>query len=134
MSTQHYDGKPLTPRARFFLWFHAPSSVAAGATVYMGGSNVNAEARASFTVPFACTARKITARSEAAAGAGESYVYTLRVNGAPTALTVTIGGAVETDDTFDADVAIAEDQYISVQLVVSAAAVSLRHTVTIEFD
>lgn len=108
-------------------------SVVAGSTVYIycgdqlgettGTFDATETLRAIYLVTRKGILRNLIASSSLAPGVGETFVYTVMVNGVPTALTVTISGAVQVwgSDLVNAVRVIVGD-YVSLQLVTSAAA------------
>ena len=79
--------------------------------------------------------RNMVGFAAAAPGAGESFVYTMRVNGANTALTVTISGAVQQTgiDTTNIVVVNSGDR-VTVSSVTSVTAVACAHHTAFDFE
>jgi len=120
-------------RARSFFAVLTWGTVAADSTIYLSTAGSNAvEADIEFPIPFDCTLRNLRAHATGAPGAGESYAYTLRKNGADTALTCTISdSATDGADTANAVAASAGDRICN-KLVTSAGAAVVKHTVSFE--
>jgi len=103
------------------------AAVAAFATTYLGVNAENAtEAATAFRVARAGIITEMRFWSDTAPVGGETYIYTLRVNGVDTAITSITTGAATDSYSFGA-VAVAEGAKLSVKLVVSGAAVATRH-------
>jgi len=81
------------------------------------------------------TIKNLAAAVLDAAGAGQSYVYTVRKNGAGTVITCTISGATDkrAQDLVNSVTAAVGD-YLTIQVVTSAGAAATRHTVFLEFE
>jgi hypothetical protein len=75
------------------------------------------EASVQYPVPAAGTVQRLYARVEAAPGGSRSWVFTLRKNGASTALTCTIGSAATTCNNTTNTVAFAPGDLITVHVV-----------------
>ena len=84
----------LEPAPGFQLFATTVGTVAAGATVYLGSNGVQAtESDTWWRVPLAGTVIGFTAVTNAASpGSGKNYTYTVRLNGASTAMTGQISG------------------------------------------
>ena len=67
------------------------------------------------------------ARSSNPAGAGETFIYTVMLNGAPTALAVQIGGAVQQAANAVGAIAVVPEDRLTIRLVTSAAAAATQH-------
>jgi len=107
----------------------AAANLVTGATVYLpifgGPANHAAEVRAEQYFSVACTLRNLRVHSHNPPGAGESYIFTVRVNGGATLLTATIAGAVDTEGTDLVNgIAIAPGDYVTMQIISSVAAVA----------
>jgi len=85
-----------------------------------------------FRMPFNCVVRNFYARILAAAGAGESYVFTVRRNGANTPITCTIAGAadVECNDLVN-EQAYDQGDLFSICIVASLNAVGRQYVVSL---
>ena len=107
-------------------------------TRYMnpGGSILhNNDIDARMRIPYTCTIRNLYLRSDVPAGAGETFIYTIMLNGIATAITGTIGGAaaVEANDLVNA-IAVALGDEISLRIVASLNAAVAYHSLSIELD
>ncbi len=71
-----------------------------------------AEDQRQTVMPVACTAKNIVIEIDANTNA-DATVFTLRVNGADTALTVSVAAGTSGTFVFDADVSIAEEDLVS---------------------
>jgi len=113
------------------------NDVAAGGTSYMvsvegygNGGNTQAaetECMCGLIITRRGTIKSLAIHSEVAPGAGESFTYTLRINGVATALTFTIEGAAATSNSIEANVAVAVGDRVTVQLVTSVGAAACTH-------
>jgi len=104
---------------------HRAASQAAAATVQTRvpvhrGGKINAKA--------------IHAITSVAPGAGQSNTCTLRVNGAPSALTCQIGGAGVVEASFAADVELIDTDVIDIDCTTTAGAAGATVDVTIEAE
>ena len=79
--------------------------------------------------------RNLVVTSKAAPGAGQTFIYTVRVNGVATALTVTLSGAaaVNGSDLVNSVRVVVGDR-VSVQLVTSAASSATNHTADLSYN
>lgn len=112
------------------------ATVAANTTIYLGNFGANAtEATVALPMPFSGTIRNLFAASSAAAGAAQTFTYTLRKNGVAQAVTTTITGAsqVANNDTTHSVSFVAGDT-IDVQLVTTAGATAAAHALSVEVD
>ena len=92
----------------------------------MAGANGNAE----FPVPFNGAIEAIFAHSALAPGAGETFEYTLILNGVPQAQACQIAGAVQQDNNDEANpILVVEGDLISVRVVTSLNAAVAVHSV-----
>ncbi len=109
-------------------------TVAAGATTYIGNGFANAsEAQARWRVPCNGVLRNLYPTLTGAAGAGETYVYTVRRNTADTSITSTTSDATVGTDTTNS-VAVSEGDYICIKLVTSAGATVRAHNLGLLFE
>ena len=78
-------------------------------------------------VPFACRLSRLYVGLDGAAGAGETYIITVRVEGGDTAITCTIGGGADTlgDDLVN-NAPVTQGQYVTIKVVSSAPATARR--------
>jgi len=115
-------------------WFRGRSvgTVAGGATTYLTDFDDTAtEADAVWRAPYAGYLFMLRPLADGAPGAGETFVYTVRLDGSDTALTATISNP----DTFSrayGPITVAEGQQISIKLVTSATATARRHRVSVQ--
>ncbi|CDO34558.1 glycosyl hydrolase family 28-related protein [Novosphingobium sp. KN65.2] len=111
-------------------------TVAAGATVYMGGDGAQAnEGDAYMLLGRPGLVSQLVVEVDTAPGAGQTYTYTVRKNGVDTAMTGTISGAasfqlVNTANYFTVSAA----DRLSLKLVTSAGAAVARHRWVISVD
>lgn len=115
------------------------SSSTVGATRYASVNSVHSqqstESEVQVVVPCAGTIRNLHVVQGTACGAGQSIVYTLRLNGADSALAVTIGGASDTTGVDDADdIAVSAGDILSMQIVISASAAQTGSGWSMEFE
>jgi len=93
-----------------------------------GGEDQPPGLRARVYVSLACVLSQLRAHSSAAPGVGETFDYTLHVNGIATALTcLTIDPNVDSNDLVN-QVAIAPGDYIEMEIVTSLNAAAAYHT------
>lgn len=111
-------------------------TIAAGATAFLGPAGSNAtEGLVSMPVPYAGTIRNLQAKSGAAAGAAQTFTYTLRKAGSSQTLTSQTAGASATSSSdLTHSVAVVAGDLISIQLVTSGGAAVTAHLAAIEFD
>jgi parallel beta-helix repeat protein/putative cofactor-binding repeat protein len=120
-------------RSRESRTYHSNTTIGAGGTVYLGPFGQSAtEAEVSVPVPFACTAKNLFAKSGVAPGAGETYTYTLMVNGAPSALTCQTVNALTTSEDLTNNISLVPGDLVSVRVATSGASAVTRHSSTIE--
>lgn len=109
-------------------------AIAAGATNYVGAIGNNAvEANVRMVAPVAGTLRNLYVVADAAPGAGQTFIYTVRKNGADDTITCTLSGAAATtgNDTTHTDSVAAGDTF-DVKVVISAAAAAAHHAISLE--
>lgn len=125
----------IAGNARQVIVFQSPVNVAAGATRYFGTSRESG-LEVAIQVPFAIagTLRNLYVQSGNPPGAGETFTYTLRINGANGNLTAQIAGAVATQasDLVNTD-AIAAGNRVCIRIVASGATAVTSHQVSMEF-
>jgi hypothetical protein len=110
------------------------ATVAAGSTVYIGPGYASA-GEIAFRAPYTGVLRNLRPNSENVPGAGETFVYTLRVNGSDTAVTCTTSGAGSSGSTDSThSVPVVANQVISVKLVTSAGANVCPHWASLEYE
>ena len=108
-------------------------------TLYMhpSGSPLHTVAREIRARCYICTAgvlRHLRAHCHDPPGAGETFDYTLRLNGAPSALTCqTVNPNTESSDLVNA-VAIVPGDYITIEIVSSALAAAGYQTISMEYQ
>lgn len=109
-------------------------AIAAGATNFVGTIGNNAvEANVRMVAPCAGTIRNLYVVTDAAPGAGQTFIYTIRKNGADGAITCTLSGAAATtgNDTTNTATVAAGDTF-DVKVVISAAAAAAHHAISLE--
>lgn len=116
-------------------WASVNTVNGAGATGFFTNNPCQSiEANCAVPVPFAGTAKRISVTSQSAAGAGNTYTITLRLNAADTALTCTISGASQTSCQSTGTASIADDQMVDFKVVASASAAAMGFSGSIEID
>ena len=117
------------------LRFQGPGTIGAGLVrfIHLAGEMV-VEVRSQIPVGTRCTLRNLRVHASLAPGAGESFVYRIRINGADGNLTVTLGGA-DTDgaDLVNEDVLVPGD-LLTLQVTTSAAAAVAWHGASCECE
>ena len=106
------------------------STIASGSTVYFGPAGQTSGINNALWVPStACRIIGFYVASGLAPGAGESFTYTINVNGTDTAITATsTGNSSFVAQTFtSASVSAAKNTTITLKLVTSAGAVATNH-------
>ena len=110
---------------------------AANLTRYLnpGGGPFNlVEAEGRMRFPYTCTIRNLYVRVNVAPGAGETFIYTIMLNGAPTAITATIADLnTEADDLVNI-IAVALGGEICLRVVSSLNAAAANHSLSLEVD
>ncbi len=120
-------------RSRESRAWHSATTIATNTTAYLSQFGQSAtEAEVSIAVPFACTAKNLYAKSDAAPGATETYDYTLMVNGAPAALTCQTADPAVASSDLTHTVSIAAGDVISIKVVTSDGSAVTRHKASIE--
>lgn len=110
------------------------AAIGANLTQYIGvGCAVQANPNwASFRIPYAGILRNMYARASGAPGAGETFDYTVYINGIVTAITCqTVNPNLESDDLVN-QVAVNAGDYVCVEVITSLAAAAQLHSVGIE--
>ena len=117
-----------------FLFTNTAAAIAAGATTFLGLPSESAtETQVVLVMPIAATLRNLAAHASAAAGAAQSFTYTVRKNAADTAVTCAIAGASQTANRDTSNgVAVEAGDLVTVKLVTSAGAAVTRHQVALE--
>lgn len=109
------------------------NGIASGATEYMDASNSNATiANVNMPVPFDCTIKNMFAKSAAAPGASQTYLYTLFKNGVGQTLTCTITDPATTASDTTNSVPVAAGDLISVRVIASGSAANTFHHVSVD--
>ena len=117
------------------MHFNTNDTIGVGATRYFSSAPVPRAAfvNAACECPFDGVITEMRARAHIAPGAGQTFTYTLYVNGVPTAMTcVTTGAAVYDSADLANPIRVAKGDDLAVQIVVSAAAGIATHVVTFE--
>ncbi len=117
-------------------------TVAAGATEYIfmdgrGSDGVATEhdARTKYLVTRPGVIKNLVVISEVAAGAGETFTYTVRVNDDASTITAEIGGATEVQETDETHVvAVSVGDMIALEVVVSAGGAATDHAFALQFE
>lgn len=111
--------------------FNSNTTVTANSTVYLGVNGQSASEdpqRALCHLPAVCSALRCVLDCNTAPGAGQSFTYTVRVNGGSTAVVGTTSGAGVFTATFTGGpVGINPNTDVDVQLVTSATAAAAVH-------
>lgn len=120
------------------LRFGGTSSATAASTLYYDGGSFNAnEQNSKYPVPFKCVARNLHTSTGTGndPGVGNTYVYTIRKNGADTSITSTQSGAgsIASSDVSN-EVAFAKADLLGMKLVTSAAANALPAQMALELE
>lgn len=118
---------------RYGISAHSISTIAAGATVYVGAGGARGGASDSLIIPGRyCAVVGLRVRTTTAPGAGQSYTYTVMKNGVATAMTGSI-----TDAEFAIDIPesvggfqITDADALSVRVVTSGGAAVGYHNIT----
>ena len=121
------------------------TTIAANTTTFLGlcyrftalGAITGTELSASigFSVLRKGTLRNLVAWAVAAAGVGESFIYTLRVNTINSTLTTTISGAAQVTNTNIVNVVVVNPgDRITIQIITSLAAAVTLHAVSFDFE
>lgn len=131
-----HDGtRAVTLNTRYALIFGSEVDQNQGTTFYYGiGMMRGAEGFAYFELPRAGIIRRMKVWLDAVVPAGESVIATLRVAGADSELTVTVGPAWATGTDLAHEVSVAAGQVISVKVVTSAAVGTRNIRVAVEVE
>jgi len=117
---------------------HSSNNLGANITRYIhpfGPYFQGLELDARMVVPFDCLITDFYARATAAAGAGETFTYTIYLNGAPTALTLIIAGAADVQAGPDLGViAIADGDELCIRVDTSLNAFATFHSWSFEVN
>lgn len=122
------------------------SNIPAGTTCYLTSEHLSMDTNSSYvgastwpTTQYLCirkgTFRLLNVIAEAAPGAGETFEYTLCVNGVATALTVTLSGAAEVNgmDTTNV-IQVDVGDRVNLKVVTSGAATACMHMACLLFE
>lgn len=132
MATASDRALPSDRRIYSMLHWISESAFGAGRTAYLlQVDSTTIEAAAQWRMP-KISAIGLLVHTQAAPGAGESFTYTVRRNGAATALTIIVSGAGVAGSVWG-KVDFEEGDLLSVQLVSSLAAATTRHKIIIVF-
>jgi len=133
-------------REKIVFASHATVTVPAGTTTYLYAKEASGEhagginpsetfATVNFLVTRSGFLRNLVVKANAAPGAGETFTYTVRVNGVPTALTTTISGAVQVDASDLVNVVLVDvGDRVTLQLVTSGAASARTHSAAFSLE
>jgi len=119
------------------MHFVCSDAIAAGATRYLACNETSFDFQDSgageagsvqgYLVTVAGTLKNAVFYANAVAGAGETFTYTVRVNGADTALTGTIGGAADQIANSQENVAVNVGDRVTIRVVNSAGGAATQH-------
>lgn len=123
-------GSDYIPSRKDTIRSNTHGSHAANATFYYStdGNASGAEAAKGDIIITAGILRELRCRTQIPPGAGETYVYTVFLNGAPTALVVTIAGAVALNGFFLGAIPVVADDRITIRIVSSLNAAVSNHS------
>lgn len=115
------------------LYFGSGPTLMSPGTFYLNDvAAYPSEASAKRTMASAKTMSSLSVSCSTAPGSGQSFTYTLRKNGADTALTCAISGAsATTASDMSHSVSFAPGDELSLKVVVSASALSASHTASV---
>jgi hypothetical protein len=88
----------------------------------------------SFEVPFAGTLRNMYARHNTTAGNGNAIVYTARVNGAATALAVSLASTTTSGNNVADDVVVAAGDHVDVEVTKAASIATSPSDILVTFE
>ena len=108
------------------LYANTTATIPAGSTNYFGPAGLTA-LELSWVAPKAGVITNFSAQCGSAPGASQTFVYTVRVNSADTAMVATISGTGSFGATSTVPVAFTAGQNISIKLVTSAGAAAAFH-------
>ena len=110
------------------------NTVGPGRTLCFGpGSLDGTDAQSENAMPFDGVISRLYCISALPPGAGESFVYTLRVNGADSILTATISGAVDTQaQDLTNTVSVSAGDLLNMKIVTSGTATVTYHMISFE--
>ena len=109
------------------LNFFSGTNVASNSTVYLSGVGQLVGDSSPFINPTAGQAIKLIAQCNVAPGAGQTFTYTLRINGVDTPYSVTISGAGSFSATSVFVQGFSRASIISLKLVTSTGANAASH-------
>lgn len=102
-------------------------------TTYIGLWDSTTEADSYIIAPVAGVLRNLRVRADGTAGAGQSFTYTVRVNGVDSPVTTSVSGASDiTGHDTTRSVSVAAEDVITVKLVTSGAASTRKHQFGLE--
>ena len=127
-------GADYHPGHKSNMQYHTTANVAANSTNYFTYQTYGADAAARVPISYNGILQNLYVESFVAPGAGETYTYTVMINGLATALTCQIAGAVATqaNDLANA-VAVAPGDLISIRVVTSLNAAATPHKASVGF-
>lgn len=114
--------------------FNSGGTVAAASTVFIGASEAQAtETNASTLTTRKGTVARMYVGTAVAPGSGQTFTYTLRVNGVDTAMVVTVADTATAGAAWTATpaVLVGPDDAVTVKLVTSAGAAATAHRVAV---
>lgn len=117
-------GSNLAITGGLALNFSTPTTIAANSTVYIGPTGTSTtDQQIRWMAPFNCVVQEFHVIMNSAPGSGQTYTYTLSVNGSATALTgsVTGTGVFELDVVNGTQVGISKGNGFTLKLATSAA-------------
>lgn len=117
-----------------FLTFDSGPTIMAPGTYYLNGDAAFiSEASALRTISSSKTISELYVQSDVAPGSSAAFTYTLRMNGADTALTCIISGASATSASDGShSVSFGSGDTVSLKLVVSSTAFQTSHSATVD--
>jgi hypothetical protein len=121
---------------RLPLYGGSAAPVAAASTVYLGPSSASASVTSNpFAIHRAGTITGFYVATSGAATSGQSFTYTVLLNGVATSMTGTISGAVSFDVAVTSNAfLVATNDLVTLRLVTSGTAASVIHSFTLYFE
>lgn len=114
-------GADYDPANKAIIQYHSRVAVAPNSTLYLAACEVlNSEVAARTPVPVAGVLLNLTVNSRVPPGAGETYTYTIMINGIASVITCQIAGAVDENADSGALMAtVVQGDLLSLQVVTS---------------